>query len=134
MRPREDVQAVLKTGGRYLVVRKNSGEWRLLKGGIEENETEEEALRREIKEEVGISDVKIKEKLDSYEYEAEGVVHKVSSYFVKTNKEELEILEEELKDARWVTVKTLLEKLKYENEKRMVKKALYNRIQSLRSS
>lgn len=124
MRLRKDVQAVLKNGNEFLIVKKNNREWRLLKGGVEEEETDKEALKREIKEEVGVSNVDIRGKIHSYEYKAEGVHHKVSSYLVETNQRGLEIFERELKDAEWVTIKELLEMLEYENERKVVRRAL----------
>ena len=43
----------------YLLLRYRSGHWEFPRGHIEAGETEEQAARREIKEETGIKDLKI---------------------------------------------------------------------------
>lgn len=49
-----------KTRDKFLVVLEESGKWDLLGGGLKHGETEEECLRREIKEEMGVDVVSVK--------------------------------------------------------------------------
>ena len=70
MKKRKEVQAVIRSPEGYLTVRKNNGEWRLLKGGVETGEELIEALKREIKEETGIEGVEVYGKAYSYRWKS----------------------------------------------------------------
>jgi len=75
MKVRYSVQVVIidEKNKRFLLIkqfdkRKKRYLWRLVKGGIEKGETEEQAVKREIQEEVGLEDTKIIDKIHNYEY------------------------------------------------------------------
>ena len=53
--------------GEVVVVNQEGNSWLLPKGGIEEGESEEEALAREIFKETGVKNFSIEEYLGSYE-------------------------------------------------------------------
>ncbi|KND47009.1 MAG: hypothetical protein AB199_01080 [Parcubacteria bacterium C7867-004] len=59
---------VLGDSGTIAVVRKRAGMgWFFPKGGIEDGETDEEAARREIEEETGLTDLELIDDLGTYE-------------------------------------------------------------------
>ena len=92
--------------------------WRLLKGGVNEGETETEAMQREILEETGLKNVKILSKLHSYEFIFRRVKHVVSSYLVKADlKERIKLQKSEVADCLWTTKKNALEMLHWSNER-----------------
>ena len=70
---------VVNADGRVLFVRHRYGEgWTLPGGRVRENESDENALRRELKEEVGISGIsevrKLGEYLNTYEYKKDTII------------------------------------------------------------
>ena len=129
MQIRKDVQAVIfdEKAKKVLLVKKLdlknfSYKWRLLKGGIEKGETEKEALKREILEEVGLKNVQILDKIYSYEFTFKNVKHLVSTYLVKANsREEIKLQTSEVVDYAWVSKEQALKMLFWENEKEALK-------------
>lgn len=127
MQIRRDVQAVLYNrfgrDTRVLLVKKMdrgsfSPRWRLLKGGVEEGETELQALQREILEEVGLRDILVEKKIHEYEFDAEGILHQVSSYAVKVMENApLKVQQDELLDAGWVPRRQAADLLFWPNER-----------------
>jgi len=98
MKIREETQAIItrKNGNaiEFLLLKRRytKGEKlvqiRLVKGGIELGETPEEAAKREIKEEIGLSNVRVARKLGGYEYEVDEILHKVTAFLVESNSNE----------------------------------------------
>lgn len=100
--------------------------WRLVKGGVDEGETEEQALKREIGEEVGLKNIEIVGKIYEYEYEFKPRKFTVSAYLVKADMSEKIVLqvggkESPIVDYKWVTKEEALEMLYWENEKEAIK-------------
>lgn len=125
MRTRRESQAVIKGPEGYLAVRKLNGEWRLLKGGIEDGETPEQALKREIREEVNINDIEIIEQSFEYNFEVDDIKHVVHSFLVETEETTATIEEKELQDFEWVeTVEGLKDKVTFDNERKAIEKAV----------
>jgi 8-oxo-dGTP diphosphatase len=132
MQIRKEVQAVLYNrfgkDTRVLLVKKLdrgsfSPRWRLLKGGIEEGETEVEALKREIMEEVGLRDILVEKKIYDYEFDADGVLHQVSSYAVKVMENApLKVQQDELLDAMWIPKNQVSSLLFWPDERKCVEK------------
>jgi len=96
--------------------------WRLLKGGVNEGETEAEALRREVFEEIGLKNVKILSKVHKYEFVFRNTKHLVSSYLTKANSRELiKLQKSEVADYIWTTKEGALHILYWNNEKEAIK-------------
>ncbi len=95
--------------------------WRLLKGGVEENETEQKAVTREILEEVGLTKIIIGEKIQEYEYEFEGLINKVKTFIVHADSaQKLKVQTSEIADAGWVPIEDAKKILFFEPEKKAV--------------
>lgn len=120
-----------KPDTRYLIVKsKANGHWGFPKGHIEENETEIDAARREVKEETGL-DVLIHEGFKtSMEYE----ISEISEISEITRKEvilflgtptstSVTIQEGEIAMYKWSTFTDTLNLLEYESQKQILKQA-----------
>jgi len=96
--------------------------WRLLKGGVHDDETEAEALEREIFEEAGLRNVKILGKVHAYEFVFKDVKHMVSTYLVKADsREPIKLQKAEVADYVWTTREKALQMLYWNNEREAVK-------------
>ncbi len=90
------------------------GHWTLSKGGIEDAETEEGGVVREIKQELGLN-VEVKEKLGENEYVAsnpeKGKIRKHVTYFLVESPFADIVLEDKggLDDARWFKLSDILD-------------------------
>ncbi|MGN1202281.1 MAG: bis(5'-nucleosyl)-tetraphosphatase, partial [Eubacterium sp.] len=112
-------------GTRYLLIKnKRSAHWGFPKGHIEKGETKYDAARREVLEETGIhikihlgfegeSKYKIKNKIDK----------RVSIFVASTEDTNTVIQKEEIADYIWLPYKRALARLKFENDKEILKKA-----------
>lgn len=103
-------------------------EWKLPSGGIDEGETYEDAVRREIQEELGLFDYKIKgflEKssshpwskkvIEKYGYKYKG--QQVSSFLVKvSNDVKFSLQEDEIREVKWVDKEDLEKYLLFEGQ------------------
>lgn len=128
MRIRRDVQAVIfcdfNGKERFLLLKKldfsaQRYRWRLLKGGVKSGETEIEALKREIFEEVGLRNVEIIGKVYDYQFTFKNVRHIVSSYKVKASPHErIRLQVSEVAGYTWVPKEKALKMLHWNNERR----------------
>ena len=134
---RPSVQAVIYDGetGKMLLIMIHDTSmdelvWRLVKGGVIKGETEPEALKREIAEEVGLRDIRVLEKINYYEFQYMDLRHLVSVYLVEADMDEDVTLqgqsEEEtaILDHAWLSPEEALETLYWEDEKRSVRAAM----------
>jgi dATP pyrophosphohydrolase len=97
--------------------------WRLLKGGIEGNESEVEALKREIFEETGLTNVSILKKIYDYEFTFRGVKHIVSSFLVKADSSQpIKLQKTEIAESIWMPKTRALKRLYWENEKEALRR------------
>lgn len=127
MEVRNEVQAIIYDDSnpeiKVLLVskfdpKKRKAIWRLLKGGVEENESEEVALRREIFEEIGLRDVEIGKKIYEYSYTFRFIKHNVSSFLVKVDSsKKLRLNPKEIQSFTWVPKIKALRMLKWNDEK-----------------
>jgi len=127
LRVRHEVQAVIfdnADDSKHVLILKKIDfsakryRWRLLKGGVNDGETETEAIQREIFEETGLKNVKIMGKVHSYEFVFKSVKHVVSGYLVKADsKEPIELQRSEVTDCLWTTKENALQMLHWNNER-----------------
>jgi len=129
----------------YPAVNRKGGHWEFTKGHIENNETEEDAARRETKEETGISDVKIlpgfkeyikyffkknpkitrnriPEKVDSNKKPSKWIFKLVVFFIAETKAKEVRLSEEHT-GFIWLTINEAIKKTTYKNSKELLKKA-----------
>ena len=121
----------------YLLLHYGAGHWDFSKGHIEEGENEEETIKREVKEETGIEDIKIIEgfkkwikyffrqtyDLDKSEKSKAPLVFKiVIFYLVETMVKEVKISSEHL-DYKWLPYEQAFERLTFNKAKEILKKA-----------
>lgn len=120
-RYRPSVYAVLKNGNCLLVCKtKSNGKLWFAGGGVEKNETHEEALRREVVEEAGIENFNIKGLIADfrnycyYAPEDDACDAHLFFYECETNQETFksndEIEDGEAVDFQWMKVETVLKK------------------------
>jgi len=130
-----------KTEGRvkFLILHYKSGHWDFPKGHVEENESDEETLRREVMEETGITDLKLIpgfNKEVEYSYDAKGnekikrikneqgtsIKKKVAYYLAETESQDVKISHEHIGYA-WLNYGDALERITYDNSKNVLKSA-----------
>ncbi|MCE9585448.1 transcription antitermination factor NusB [Candidatus Nomurabacteria bacterium] len=105
------------------------GYWTIAKGGIEEGENEEDATKREIKEEIGL-DVNIQEKLGENQYVAkhpeQGKILKKVTYFLAESEYRELVLEESggLDGAKWFQLSEIPELRIYNDIIPLISKAI----------
>lgn len=127
MQIRKEVQAAIydKRGTQLIVLlvkkmdlKNYNYRWRLLKGGIEGNESEQDAVRREVSEEVGLTEIMIGDRINEYDYSADVTHHQVATYLVKADsRDRLKIQTEEIADAVWMPADQAIRLLFWRNEK-----------------
>jgi len=132
LRVRHEVQAVIfdDSGAvkKVLLLKKTDFSakkyrWRLLKGGVHDGESETEAVEREILEETGLRNIKILDKVHSYEFVFKNVKHVVSSYLVRADSnEQIKLQKTEVADCLWMTKEDALQRLYWNNEKEPLKR------------
>lgn len=114
------------SGKIFLLLNYPSGHWDFVKGNIEEGESLQQTVVREIREEAGISDVEFvdgfKEKIE-YHYQRDGdLVHKEVVFFLaKTKTTEVKISHEHF-GFLWLSFEEALKKLTYKNSKSVMQK------------
>ncbi len=123
---RREVQAVIfddaDSDKKVLILKKTDYSerrfrWRLLKGGLNDGETETEGLQREILEETGLRRIQVLEKILAYEFFFKNVRHTVSSYLVRADsKETVKLQKSEVAGYVWTTKEEALKMLHWSNE------------------
>lgn len=110
----------------YLIIRASNGEYGFPKGHVEGGETEYETAARELKEETNV-EAKV---IDGFRHQIEynlpnkPNVIKRSVYFLgKCTAESIVCQESEVSEAEFVTFETALERLSFEDTKKILKKA-----------
>lgn len=123
----------------YLLLHYRHGHWDFSKGHTGKGETEEETMRRELKEETGIEEIKImpgfskkirffyKAKDDEYarrkkKGEKTLIFKKVVFYLAETQTKEVKISSEHI-GFEWLEFKKAFERTTYRGPKRILKKA-----------
>jgi len=139
MKTSNDVQAVIfkedEVGLSFLVLErfdkeKNENHFRLVKGGIEDNEDAKNAIDREIAEETGIDKIISKKNLPHYSYVGGKVKHEIDVFLVKVNPLSDIVVNSDqeggftIHRAIWMTGKEAIEKLTFKDEKELISIAL----------
>lgn len=110
---------------KYLIIKnRRSAHWSFPKGHVEMGETLEETAQREVLEETGVNIEIIPEFLTESEYTIQGRVKKTVNIFLgSTEDKETVIQKEEIDDYSWLDFDATLNKLRFENDKNILKKA-----------
>jgi ADP-ribose pyrophosphatase YjhB (NUDIX family) len=130
----DSVQAVIVDEGlkKFLLIKRkgyhdNKFLWRLVKGRKNPGENDEEALKREIKEETGIKNFEVRSKIFEYSFiTPNNDKVKVNTYLVVADmKQKLmkEDEEENIIEYKWVSADNAIKMLYYNEEKFAVEKA-----------
>lgn len=108
-----------------LLLKHNQGHWSFSKGHIENEETEKETALREIKEETNL-DVCIDNNfryITTYSPKENTIKDVV--YFVATPlNDDIKIQEKEISEISWYSAIEALDKITYDNDKQVLKKAI----------
>ena len=121
----------------FLLLRYHSGHWEFPRGHVENGESEEETVKREIKEETGLADIKIMPKFREYtkfffrktynlkpeeKKNAPWVFKLVILYLAETKTKDIKISEENT-GFLWLPFEQALKRTTYKQAKEVLKKA-----------
>ena len=112
---------------KYLLLYYEEGHWDFPKGNIEKGEEEKETVKREIKEETGISKISFivgfKEKIQYfYKLRGETVFKQVFFYLVEAKESKVKLSYEHI-GYKWLNYDKALKQLTFKNAKEILKKA-----------
>ena len=112
---------------KYLLLQYEAGHWDFVKGNVEPNETEEETVRRELKEETGITQanfIKNFRQTINYFYRAEGktISKRVTLYLIETKETRVTLSFEHI-GYEWLNYRQAQERLTFKNSKQVLSKA-----------
>jgi len=114
-------------GGRIYLLLQNAGRWDFPKGGVEKGESEVQTVLREVKEETGLTDLKIApgfRKVIEYFYRRSGKnVHKQVTYLLGETGVERVTISFEHQGFGWFPYEEALDRASYDNSKVTLKEA-----------
>jgi 8-oxo-dGTP pyrophosphatase MutT (NUDIX family) len=121
------VAAIVFHENKYLLLKYGLGHWEFVKGHIEDDESDEQTILRELEEETSITDaVIVKGFKENYEYFftfKDQRIHKyVNCYLIKSNTKDVKISYEH-EDYIWLSFPKALKQLTYNNAKTLLEKA-----------
>ncbi|MHA1931684.1 MAG: NUDIX domain-containing protein [Promethearchaeota archaeon] len=121
------VAAIVFHENEYLLLKYGLGHWEFVKGHIEDEESDEQTILRELEEETSITDaVIVKGFKENYEYFftfKDQRIHKfVNCYLIKSNTKDVKISYEH-EDYIWLPFPKALKQLTYNNAKTLLEKA-----------
>jgi 8-oxo-dGTP pyrophosphatase MutT (NUDIX family) len=112
---------------KFLLLQYEAGHWDFVKGNVEEGETEQETVVRELREETGIIDAHFiegfKEKI-TYFYKRQGstVYKEVIFFLMETNTTNVKLSFEHI-NFEWCPYEAAIQKLTFKNAKDVLQKA-----------
>ena len=111
----------------FLLLNYPQGHWDFVKGKMEVNETPQETVRREMREETGISNFQLIDGFEEYvrynfRFKNEVVHKKVIFFLAKTNIKKIS-LSHEHNDYLWLGYNDALKKITFKNAKNILTKA-----------
>lgn len=114
-------------GRKYLLLHYESGHWDYVKGNVEKKEKAQQTIKREAKEEAGITDLSFisgfKKKINYfYKKEKELIAKSVIFLLAETGQKQIKLSHEHI-GYRWLGFKEALKQLTYNNAKDILKKA-----------
>ena len=125
------VYAIIYDNNKYLITRRikaGSDYWQFVGGGIEEGESPETALKREISEEISRTDFEIIKKLpftsEGHKFQNDRYWKKVHFFLVRMDSSKPINLDEDHAEYKWGTKQEILDTLQYEIQKKDFLKAL----------
>jgi 8-oxo-dGTP diphosphatase len=103
----QGVICLILSGDELLLIRQTYGRsaWTLSGGGFKKNETKEEAVRREVKEELGL--IVTPEYIGEFTHNTEHKIDTVFCFVAKMEKREPKIDYREIKEAKWWNINNL---------------------------
>ncbi len=111
----------------YLTLLSGFGHWDIPKGHIEKGESTEEAIRREVREETGLNDLKIipgfKETIHYVFRREKRLIHKWVVYFLMETREEAVRLSFEHSESAWLSFQEALERVTFKNVQEVLRKS-----------
>lgn len=109
----------------FLLIKNNrSANWGFPKGHVERGETNKDTARREVLEETGIHISILPDFASKSEYTIQGKVEKaVTIFLANTNDVNTKIQRDEIEDYAWLTYNKAMDRLKFSNDRNMLKSA-----------
>ncbi len=133
---REEIQPIIyriiNNKIEFLIIKKWDGSknkwcYRLIKGGVEKNETHNQTISREVQEEVGIAGLIISKKIHHYRFTSfDGITHDVYGYLAECKTPNISKYklqnndEEKIKQVEWYEAGKAIELLEFTQEKEAV--------------
>jgi bis(5'-nucleosidyl)-tetraphosphatase len=116
-----------RTGRQYLLLHYAEGHWDFVKGHVEKHESEKDTVRREIHEEVNLSDLffveGFRQRVRYFFKRGTSTIHKeVVFYLVKPRNSEVRISDEHV-GFEWLSYDEAYKRLTYNNSKETLRKA-----------
>lgn len=111
-----------------LILHKEGSHWGFPKGKINPGETALEAATRELKEETGLSVSKIlleKPLMEQYQFRRKKqLIIKTVQYFPALVEGDLQLQEEEIREAKWLTVEEAMQQLSFKEARHILQEVL----------
>ncbi len=128
MKQERSIGAVVFHDDEFLMLKYGLGHWGLVKGHVEEGESDEETIRRELEEETGITDAEIINGFEEeihyfYKHEGRTISKTVTYLLIKVNSNEVRLSYEHT-DYKWLPYEEALRLVTHASVKELIKKAM----------